>query len=77
MDELRCEGPCVGRNAIGAIWEVVLFLAVSGCFGVSSSFPFSGYLGERVAPFQLRHIGWSSGSHSGCVLFEGSRARSL
>ena len=52
MDELRCEGPCVGR--IGPIWEVVLFLAVSGCLGVSSGSPFSGCLGESAAPFHLR-----------------------
>ena len=56
LDELRCEGPCVGR--IGAIWQVVLFFVVSGWFGVSSGSPLSGCLGERAVPFLLCQIGW-------------------
>ena len=76
LDELRCEGPCVGR--IGAIWEVVLFFScfwLFWCFFRFSVFRLFG--GARCAISIAPNRVVPQGLIQGCVLFEGSRARSL
>ena len=67
LDEMRCEGPCVGR--IGAIWEVVLFLLFLAGLVFLQVLGFQAVWGSVLCHFNCAKSGGASGAHSGLFPF--------